>query len=85
MTFSNLVDVARYRAAEQDQKTAYTFLTDGAGQEQVARVAHLEVEALPDDGSRHFKRQVYRKALEELEPLLEPMRGTGLAECVEHR
>lgn len=32
-----------------------------------------------------FKRQVYRQALEELEPLLEPMRGAGFAECVKHR
>jgi acyl-CoA synthetase (AMP-forming)/AMP-acid ligase II/acyl carrier protein len=34
MLFSTLVDVARYRAAEQDQKTAYTFLTDGVDQER---------------------------------------------------
>lgn len=32
-----------------------------------------------------FKRQVYRQALEELEPLLEPMSGAGFAECVKHR
>lgn len=32
-----------------------------------------------------FKRQVYRQALEELELLLEPIRGTGFAECVKHR
>jgi acyl-CoA synthetase (AMP-forming)/AMP-acid ligase II/acyl carrier protein len=34
MTFSNLVEVARYRAAEQDQKTAYTFLINSANQER---------------------------------------------------
>lgn len=31
-----------------------------------------------------FKRKVYRQALEELAPLLEPVEGRHLTECVEH-
>ncbi len=32
-----------------------------------------------------FKRKVYRQALEELAPLLEPVCGSQLASCVKHR
>jgi len=32
-----------------------------------------------------FKRQVYRQALEELAPLLEPVGGSQLAGCMKHR
>jgi acyl-CoA synthetase (AMP-forming)/AMP-acid ligase II/acyl carrier protein len=42
MMFSNLVDVAMYRAAEQDQKTAYTFLSDGANQERNLTYGELD-------------------------------------------
>lgn len=45
MTFSNLVEVARYRAAEQDQKTAYTFLSDGANQERNLTYGELDRKA----------------------------------------
>jgi len=42
MPFSNLVEVARYRAAEQEQKTAYTFLSDGANQERNLTYGELD-------------------------------------------
>jgi acyl-CoA synthetase (AMP-forming)/AMP-acid ligase II len=42
MMFSNLVEVARYRAAEQDQKTAYTFLAGGADQERHLTYGELD-------------------------------------------
>ena len=45
MRFSNLVEVARYRAAEQDQKPAYTFLTDGANQERHLTYGELDQRA----------------------------------------
>lgn len=42
MSFSTLVDVARFRAGEQEQKTAYTFLADGAGQERHLTYGELD-------------------------------------------
>ena len=42
MMFSNLVEVARYRAAEQGQKTAYTFLAGGADQERHLTYGELD-------------------------------------------
>jgi acyl-CoA synthetase (AMP-forming)/AMP-acid ligase II/acyl carrier protein len=42
MKFANLVDVAGYRAAEQAQKTAYTFLIDGADQERHLTYSELD-------------------------------------------
>ena len=42
MRFSTLVDVARYRAVEQDQKTAYTFLADGADQKRHLTYGELD-------------------------------------------
>jgi acyl-CoA synthetase (AMP-forming)/AMP-acid ligase II/acyl carrier protein len=42
MKFATLVDVARYRAAKQAQKTAYTFLADGANRERHLTYAGLD-------------------------------------------
>ena len=45
MMFSNLVEVARYRAAEQDQKNVYTFLAAGADQERHLTYGELDRKA----------------------------------------